>query len=426
MALQKILDTPNLEVKVSVYSSELRLQRANILQRQELAVVARTVDNLIRTANKIHHKSRNTQWLAKHFGHDSGDSKNIDTLLTSSTLFRLAGHPKLHYPAKTAADRRLSAKLHVMWGIPINFRESPDSYGDDDSDDMFMTHCCGRARVYDLRTYTEETMWGPFLDDGSGFVDWEKVEAIFVVLGFNLEQLSDRTQRSGGIQFPRMWNRPFHGVTPGSYETPTEEPLTGMVPRPLSSVINEDPYNVTGTWMRVRLSSSTQSGSLANFRSQVVCFLDYSDFSDFNFAHSNIDDLPDPREPLETDEATRMIAMSLTAVKITPPEPEDGQALPVVHFEGMSESMHQVFDLNANSRIRGTVRMTKEGEVRWTSFSVFHGEERWRSEGVQIGGARSRRGVVGTWFDKDYSSEGPAGPTAFWKISNMLKSAREF
>lgn len=27
-------------------------------------------------------------------------------------------------------------------------------------------------------------------------------------------------------------------------------------------------------------------------------------------------------------------------------------------------------------------------------------EERWRSEGVQIGGAGSARGVLGTWFDK--------------------------
>ena len=44
------------------------------------------------------------------------------------------------------------------------------------------------------------------------------------------------------------------------------------------------------------------------------------------------------------------------------------------------------------------------------------GEERWRSEGVQVGGLRSQRGVVGTWFDKDFDPSGPAGPTAFWKI----------
>lgn len=46
------------------------------------------------------------------------------------------------------------------------------------------------------------------------------------------------------------------------------------------------------------------------------------------------------------------------------------------------------------------------------------GEERWRSEGIQVGGPRSQRGVIGTWFDKDYDTHGPAGPTAFWKISD--------
>jgi len=49
-------------------------------------------------------------------------------------------------------------------------------------------------------------------------------------------------------------------------------------------------------------------------------------------------------------------------------------------------------------------------------LTLGSGEERWRSEGVQVGGVRSKRGVVGTWFDKDYDPHGPAGPTAFWKI----------
>ena len=46
---------------------------------------------------------------------------------------------------------------------------------------------------------------------------------------------------------------------------------------------------------------------------------------------------------------------------------------PIVHFKGMSRSMHSQWDPNANSSIRGTVRMTKEGEVRWTSISVYQG-----------------------------------------------------
>ena len=108
----------------------------------------------------------------------------------------------------------------------------------------------------------------------------------------------------------------------------------------------------------------------------------------------------------------------------------------------------------------GTVRMTPHGAIHWTTFSIFHGDERWRSEGVQIGGIRSARGtlrrppsllsspnfhqsfilsypitntnvhallcshlvralgILGNWFDKDYDVHGPAGPTAFWKVSD--------
>ena len=49
---------------------------------------------------------------------------------------------------------------------------------------------------------------------------------------------------------------------------------------------------------------------------------------------------------------------------------------------------------------QGTVKLTPQGEVRWTTWSIFHGEERWRSEGIQVGGVQSARGVVGFWFDK--------------------------
>ena len=72
----------------------------------------------------------------------------------------------------------------------------------------------------------------------------------------------------------------------------------------------------------------------------------------------------------------------------------------------------------------GTVRQTPEGEIRWTTFSIFHGEERWRSEGIQVGGLRSARGVLGNWFDKDYDMHGPAGPTAFWKERDDMEEER--
>lgn len=49
---------------------------------------------------------------------------------------------------------------------------------------------------------------------------------------------------------------------------------------------------------------------------------------------------------------------------------------------------------------KGHVRQNPEGEIWWTTMSIFNGEERWRSECIQVGGLRSDRGTLGTWFDK--------------------------
>lgn len=158
-----------------------------------------------------------------------------------------------------------------------------------------------------------------------------------------------------------------------------------------------------------------------------------SDFFRYNFPP--YDHLPDhlPRPALEEGEATRLIIMKIHVTKIEPPGPEDGQSLPVVYFEGFSRSQDPSWDENANSDLRGeftvngtcccdydmvytlvrnitgadclvstcigSVRLTREGEVRWTSFSLIGGQERWRSEGIQLGGIRSCK-VVGNWFDK--------------------------
>ena len=63
--------------------------------------------------------------------------------------------------------------------------------------------------------------------------------------------------------------------------------------------------------------------------------------------------------------------------------------------------------------------------IRWTTWSVFNGEERWRSEGVQIGGLKSARGILGNWFDKDFDPHGPAGPTGFWKLGDGVELRNE-
>lgn len=259
-------------------------------------------------------------------------------------------------------------------------------------------HPFARSRVYDLRQHTENTFWGPFLNDGSHSVDWEKVEALMIILSYNIRLFADRYGMSNSALIP-SWEEPFVGVTPYSLKLPPNEPgIERPPPLPLQL---RDPYNVTGVWMRV------------------VCFLDYRELFTFNFSEDQL--LPgQPRPPIDTEEAIRFIVIELEISKIEQPGEGDRQGLPIVHFKGKSTSALPPVDPNANSKIRGTVRLTPENEVRWTTFSVFHGEERWRSEGIQVGGVQAARGIIGYWFDKDFDEYGPAGPTAFWKVSNDL------
>lgn len=67
--------------------------------------------------------------------------------------------------------------------------------------------------------------------------------------------------------------------------------------------------------------------------------------------------------------------MELTVTDIQPPGEDDGQELPVVSFKGSSRLLEASSDpgTNTSSSIRGTVRLTKQGEIRWTSYSVYWG-----------------------------------------------------
>lgn len=401
------------------------------VKREALGTVAERIDHLLETSASDPDASLNIRLLAEHFA----DVANIDVFLCSSSLFSRAGSIS-QIPAATEELCQTSAKLHCLYGVPVDEVPAPTPFFEWQPHVQFsspsrtrsgskprLTHTYARSKVYDLRQYTDATLWGPFRDDGSQRVDWEKVEAIMIVLGFNLRKF---TERSGG-RFPLIWDEPFIGATPRSYislppapapDKELDEELLRI--RELALGLDaQDPYGVTGTWMRV------------------VCFLDFNDLYAFNFTKRT--PANEPREPINTEEAIRLIRVKWHVTKIEMPnsrsendddEDEDdgldwsnfqGERLPIVHFAGTSRSLHASWDPNANSKIRGTVRQTPEGQIRWTTFSIFHGEERWRSEGIQVGGLRSARGVLGNWFDKDYDIHGPAGPTAFWKETDTLE-----
>ena len=234
-------------------------------------------------------------------------------------------------PRKEIDSQQLSAKLHCHYGIPIQevHRASTKSQRYTLRNDTAPIHPYARSRVYDLRQHTEASLWGPFFDDGSQDVDWEKVESIMLILHHNITLFAQSHEVADALAIPD-WSKPFHGAIPYSYlskkvDIPMEPKL------PLEA---RDPYGITGTWMRV------------------VCFLDYTELYDFNFSE-RFPPSNRARAALDTEEAIRLIKMKLVVSKVEEPGEEDGKGLPVILFKGTSSSVRPSWDPNAHSKIKG-------------------------------------------------------------------------
>lgn len=338
------------------------------MQRSELEIVSSSVDHLLATAAPGSRTARNIQYLSMLFQSPS----NVQGLMCSSLLFNLAKaetlnkrprrtraasdsesrstargqdsknsagdeshetavYPKFLKEGSEMRTRQLSAKLHVLYGIPIQYAR--DFSGNSPRYDLRSelkarsTHSYARSLVYDLRRYTDGTFFGPFLDDHSQDADWEKLEAIMIVMNYNIKKYVE-TYDPDETMVPR-WNKPFAGASPSSFVSPPF-PIPKEPKLPLAA---QDPYNVTGTWMRV------------------VCFLDYNDLFGFNFLTTTPRD--QPRHPLENEEAFRLIIMKLEITKIEPPGEEESQGLPVVRFKGTSAAVRPPWDPNSVSKIKG-------------------------------------------------------------------------
>lgn len=291
------------EIRRCVRLEKILYSEDQEMKRDNLGFAVEQIESMLMTANTDAEESMNVELLRECFS----DTANIDTFLCSSSLFHAAG-TKQQQAATTPELRQASAKLHCLYGKPVDpipskrcsahYSISPffairntDNSTSPSANTRGQTqevpaHTVARSKVYDLRQYTEHTYWGPFTNDGTQKVDWEKVEAIMLVLGFNLDKF---TERSGG-RFAQVWDDPFVGATPNSYTTMSpmveatkslDEEIS-MVRELQPSIDSLDPYGVSGTWMRV------------------VCFLDYNDLYAFNFSAR----IPDeqPREPIDTEE----------------------------------------------------------------------------------------------------------------------------
>jgi hypothetical protein len=215
------------------------------------------------------------QYVSQSSSHDDdGDDYEEDEL---AVLEHASNPPPLMFPPSTrrrtrsetgkrvpkprraseAGTYQMSAKLHCLYGWGLGF---DDGVAPGATDAEARKRAVRRARqgggpyslacskVYDMREYNLRSKWGPFMEgvDGELLVDWEKVEAILLVLGTNI--------RSKGLErFPifwHLWGRPFAGVWGGSY-VPWSRDKEQSKEKERRELDLKDPYGINGSWLRI-------------------------------------------------------------------------------------------------------------------------------------------------------------------------------
>ncbi|KAL9594896.1 MAG: hypothetical protein Q9219_006773 [cf. Caloplaca sp. 3 TL-2023] len=261
-----------------------------------------------------------------------------------------------------------------------------------------------RSRVYGLRLYNESNLPGPFLDDGLTTVDWEMLEAIQGVLGPFLTPLLgyNRTQYindTGNIEIG-FRVLAFTGAGSNTCVLPLTKTLE-------MTDETQNPYNITGTW--IRIFSHIPDEDIVTYSDLNVRAAPYLEPGDYYL-----------RAPLCTEEKCFLAKMELHVTIVEHSEFSECCNFPIAHFEGLQYSMTSQQDPDVDGTVTGNVSMTRDKEIRWTLHCTTNNGERWRSEGIQIGGPNSGRGVLGTYFNEDDPESVCIGPTAYQKIKDTF------
>lgn len=217
------------------------MYHTDIVKASHLPFISNFVTKCLKYASGD--SSPNIQLLKEYFEHPQRKKLNIESFLCQSTTFHRAKRIRIREDLPSYEERQASAKMHVHYG-EVQMQPRRDKYKS--------AYGFGASMVYDLRNFRMENFWGPFRNTGDASVDWEKMEAVMIVLKHNMEEYS--TYRKGKPYGPPCrW--PFAGAMPGSYvhrdlELPHKPPTPLADPHGLSKT-GIDPYNVSGTWQRV-------------------------------------------------------------------------------------------------------------------------------------------------------------------------------
>ncbi|KAM0750073.1 hypothetical protein T439DRAFT_244950 [Meredithblackwellia eburnea MCA 4105] len=310
-------------------------------------------------------------------------------------------------------------------------------------------------------------------------VDWHKLEAVALVMAANLKEVEPSGWGGAEVVIPEGWNstrpveipsdagrdwagveaQPFVGTyafldyrsfehfnfhrSPGY--TPTLEDETEAVgdcmkltlkivdePSPLLNpgsplnVNNADAASNRGgdsddedddSSFRTRSSPPISSSSSSSGDEEME---DAADVFDDNSAASSVG--PSPATS-ETSTGGAFPPPKLTAPSTSRSTAADGSQ--TLAFQGTSErlSFQGTFATagpvgQPRRTIYGTVNKTSEGQVHWTFVICYNSGPQWLMHGIQVGGVRSKYGIVGVWSTADHDEAGPNGPFWYWPHSD--------
>lgn len=122
--------------------------------------------------------------------------------------------------------------------------------------------------------------------------------------------------------------------------------------------------------------------------------------------------------PMPTDATPRTDAF-FAPLLVPAPSVVPASATPPLYFEGSFSNTFAASQMLDRS-IRGSVRLNFEGAVCWSFIIRYGGEDQWMMQGVQVGGIKSRYGILGAWSSSDHDVGGPNGEFLVALLSSVL------
>ncbi|KAG1818719.1 uncharacterized protein BJ212DRAFT_1446459 [Suillus subaureus] len=224
-------------------------------------------------------------------------------------------------------EEQLRARLHTWFGLT-------------DIDALPTKRVVSRAYVYSQRNYQSSNSFGPFMQDGSGVVNWvhmQKLAHVFAsALGCSLS-----------LTF-----------------------CQAVIPPSLNMNRETDWAGVEGLW---HIS---------------YCFMDHRELLIYNDPNIPEDEPLDLTifEEGELQETFSAIDIFFRVINVE--EDPDHPARPIINYVG---------EMDGNFSIVGYVKLTPDNQIRW-HFVAGNGDQPvWWGEAIVMGNIRSQYGVLGAW-----------------------------